>query len=371
MSYLQYSPVIGRLIRQDPPADLGKPTRPFIEGAVKNGQVEEAKQWLDYYLSEQTLVVNIYVVWNWYMVRYYLDHKPGSTLQECLEKSMAPWAGTTAGIKGMPVASVQTAGMNAVLTVEGFAHPIVLTEGDRRYDITLGSFAEQAQRQRDWREAVDRAIEAGKVAEFNRLLDARLPQAWLMHDLQADWSWALLTLFAKEWGEEILDEVLRVTEEPWVTTRYAKLKDMNQEQAFQLTIEGMRGHFTGPGRVGQIIVTDEPDRWVMSFDACGSGGRMRRGDPLVGSGSRLDAPYHFLMVEGAYDWTWNRTGVCAYCAHCAVVNQVLPIEGLGYPMRKTEYPENPNDPCRWIIYKDRNAFPDETYTAVGKNPPKR
>jgi hypothetical protein len=128
----------------------------------------------------------------------------------------------------------------------------------------------------------------------------------------------------------------------------------------------MRGHLSGPNRAGTITVTEEPDRYVLSFDACGTGGRMRRGDPLVGSGSRLEAPYHFLNVRGAYDWTWNRSGVCAYCAHCSVVNQILPIEGLGRPMRMTEYPENADDPCRWIIYKDRDSFPDQAFISVGK-----
>ena len=93
---------------------------------------------------------------------------------------------------------------------------------------------------------------------------------------------------------------------------------------------------------------------------------MRRGDPTVGSGSRLDAPYHFLNVTEAHDWTWNRKGVCAYCAHCAVVNQILPIEGLGRPMRLTQYPDKPGDPCRWLIYKDPQGFPDEAFTGVGK-----
>jgi hypothetical protein len=36
-------------------------------------------------------------------------------------------------------------------------------------------------------------------------------------------------------------------------------------------------------------------------------------------------------------------------------------------MRLTEYPENPGDPCRWIIYKDLDGFPEEAYTLVGKS----
>jgi hypothetical protein len=51
--------------------------------------------------------------------------------------------------------------------------------------------------------------------------------------------------------------------------------------------------------------------------------------------------------------------------------QIMPIEELGYPMRVTEYPENPGDPCHWIVYKRPELIPAEAYTAVGKGPPKQ
>lgn len=367
MNNLKHSSLINRLIRQDDPVDLGKPTRPFIEEAIRQGKPDEAQQWLDYYLLEQQAVLNIYAVWNWYMMRYYLDKRAGSTVKEIFQKSLAPWLGTTAGLKGQPVAEVAAEGMNARLHIEGLPWDVYFTEGDRRYDISLDSPNMQKIRRAEWRGQVDAAIEAGSVDDFNRLLDSYVTrEAWFIHDTSADWSWALLSVFMREWGEGILDEVLRVTEEPWVTVRYAALKEMTQEQSLQLTVEGMRGHFTGPDRAGHIFIDDEPDRYVMHFKYCGSGGRMRNGDPQVGSGSRLEAPYHFLNVEGAYGWTWNRKNVCAYCAHCAVVNQVLPIEGLGHPMRMTLYPENPTDPCRWVIYKDKTNFPEEAFTSVGK-----
>jgi hypothetical protein len=241
-----------------------------------------------------------------------------------------------------------------------------LAAGDKRYALTLDSPEAQAIRWRDWRTQINAAIEAHDSDTVNHLLDIHFDEARLIHDVLCDWAWALLTVIAREWGEAILDEVLRVTEEPWVTARYEKLRDMSLEESLSLTVEGMRGHLSGPNRAGTITVTEETDRYVLSFDACGTGGRMRRGDPLVGSGSRLEAPYHFLNVQGAYDWTWNRSGVCAYCSHCSVVNQILPIEGLGRPMRMTEYPENPDDPCRWIIYKDRDGFPQEAFISVGK-----
>ncbi len=366
MSELRQSALLNRMIRQDANTHLGEPTRPFLELALQNANVEEAQRWLEYYLNEQAAIRTIFGVWDWHMVRYYLTRKGEDAWEELVAKSMAPWLGTTAGLPGQPKAELRIKGHNARLSVAGLGWDVYLEEQGDRFNLTLDSPPAQAERWAEAHRDMDRAIQSGSTAEFGRLLDAHLIEARLIHDILCDWAWALLTVIGHEWGEANLGEVLRVTEEPWVTPRYEKLRDMSVSDSLQLTVEGMRGHFSGPNRAGTISVVEEPDRYVLLFDACGTGGRMRRGDPTAGSGSRLDAPYHFLNIEGAYDWTWNRKGVCAYCAHCAVVNQILPIEGLGRPMRMTLYPDDPADSCRWVIYKDSRNFPDEAYSSVGK-----
>lgn len=368
MSSLRFSPTLNRMLRQDEPEALGAPTRPFIEAAVREGRADDAVQWLDYFQQELAAIWYIFGVWDWYMTRYYVERKGEGAWESLLQNSMAAWLGTTAGLKGQPAASVVVDGHHAQLTVSDLAWPVWIIEGDKRFDLTLGTPEAQEKRLREWRETIEASIGSSDLDSFNRLLDIYIEEARLIHDILCDWAWALLTVIMREWGEESLGEVLRVTEEPWVTVRYEKLRAMNVEDSLRLTIEGMRGHLSGPNRAGTITVAEEAERYVLSFDACGTGGRMRRGDPLVGSGSRLEAPYNFLNVEGAYDWTWNRKGVCAYCSHCAVVNQILPIENLGRPMRMTLYPENPGDPCRWIIYKDPQNFPAEAFTSVGKQP---
>lgn len=366
MSSLQFSPALNRMLRQDAPEKLGAPTRPFLDAAVREGRADDAIQWLDYYLLEFAQIWYIFGVWDWYMVRYYLDRQGDAAWAQLLEASMAAWVGTTAGLKGAPIAHVEVDGLNARLSLPECKRVFYLTEGDKRFDLSLDSPDAQQQRWAEWRAEIEATIRAANADEFNRLLDEYLIQARLIHDVICDWAWALLSVMMRTWGEAILGEVLRVTEEPWVTVRYEKIRELSVANSLQLTIEGMRGHFSGPNRVGGISVAEEVDRFVLSFDACGTGGRMRRGDPLAGSGSRLAPPYNFLNVEGAYDWTWDRKGVCAYCAHCAVVNQVLPIEGLGRPMRMTQYPDKATDACRWIIYKNPDGFPDEAFTSVGK-----
>jgi hypothetical protein len=366
-SPLKFSTTLNRVIRQDKPAQLGAPTRPMLEAAVREGRAGEALEWLDYYLLEFAQIWYIFGVWDWYMVRYYLDRKGDQAWAHLLDRSMAPWLSATAAAKSAAAAQVHVMGHQARLLVPGHPSEFHLTEGDKRYDLTLDAPDAQKARWDTWRSAITAAIRAGDMAAFTHLLDKYLVEARLIHDVMCDWAWALLTCLAAEWGEAVLGEVLRVTEEPWVTVRYEKLRELSVADSLQLTIEGMRGHFSGPDRAGTISVVEEADRYILVFDACGTGGRMRRGDPVVGSGSRLGPPYNFLNVQGAYDWTWNRKGVCAYCAHCAVVNQILPIEGLGRPMRMTEYPDEPNDACRWIIYKDPQSFPDQAYLTVGKS----
>jgi hypothetical protein len=212
------------------------------------------------------------------------------------------------------------------------------------------------------------ALAAGDPGAFRTAL-AELREVRIgVHDNQADWSWGLLTLLREALGEAAMGDAMRDTMEPWLRDRYAALGQMTPREIFELTIEGMRGHYVGPGRTGVVDVRDEPDRWVMEFDPCGTGGRMRRGDPTRGQEPRTDAPFDFTMVEEAYDWTWGRKGVCLYCAHCAVVNEILPIEQHGTPMRMTDYPEKPGDRCRWTVFKDPAFVPLEAFTRVGKRP---
>ena len=371
MSSLQFSPTLGRKVRQDSNTDLGRPTRPFITDSVQSGQVETAKDWLDYFQNEIEAVYYIFEVWNWYMADYYLQRSADQTLHDLLELSMAPWLATTAGMSGEPFAAIHSSGHGYLLSAEGLTWKVHVLNGDKRFHLTLGLPEEQRERWESWRKTIDRAIEEGEISTFNKLLDQHIREVRLIHDVLADWSWALLTVIANKWGEEILEEVLRVTEEPWVTVRYESLKTMSLEDSLQITIEGMRGHFGGPDREGSIEIEEHSDRYELIFDACGTGSRMRRGDSLAGSGPRTESPYNFLMVQGSYDWTWNRKGVCAYCSHCGWVNQIFPIEQMGHPMRMTKYPDESSDACRWIIYKDNNNYPVEAYTEVGKPTPSR
>ena len=363
MKPFRFSQALGRRLRADPAGELGRPTRELLEAAVRTRHQSEAKRWLEYYLLERENMRGGNSGLNWALVDYCVGR--GVAWEELVKSSIAPWLGTTAGVNSEAAPDLQVEGPRAILKVEGLHWAFHFTLGNQTIDLSLGSPEDQETRWTEWLSAMGAAIRSGKTEQLNELLDTREAEERLIHDVMMDWAWALLSVIGRTWGEATIGEALRLAMDPIFQARSQLYKDTGIDNLLALTMEGMRAHVFSPD-TASITLEDEGNRYVMTFDACGTGGRMRRGDPLVGSPSRLEPPYDFLALQGSYDWTWNRAGVCAYCAHCAVVGQILPIESLGYPMRQVIYPEKPSDPCRWVVYKQPGDYPDEAFSDVGK-----
>jgi hypothetical protein len=209
--------------------------------------------------------------------------------------------------------------------------------------------------------AMDRGdtVEAKRIAEYARL-------EWqVVHDMYVNWSWSFFTYIAETYGEPDLEKALRSVMGSYYRARYDKVMASGVTQQLQLTVEGLRGHLMGPARQGDIEVVEESDRYKLTLAPCGSGGVARQ---RVESGAEPQ-PQHFGFSKQAQPWTWGKERVCYYCAHCAMVNEVLAIEHYGHPMRVTEYPEDPMSPCTWYIYKDPKKIPAEYYERVGKPAP--
>jgi hypothetical protein len=324
-SELRFSEKLGRRVRRDRPESLGTSTYELIVAAVREGDTSTASEYLDYAVEEGARILALFSTWIDALLSF-----------------------------GRAEASDFEAALADLEQTIGTAPPIL-------------SDPEEVGRTEAGRAAA--AVRAGDVPEVEGALAALKEAQITIHDAQADWCWGLLTVLRDALGEERTEEVLRVTQAPWLAERYARFADMSSQESLELTVEGMRGHFTGRSRSGSVGVEDKGDRWVLSFDACGSGGRMRRGDPERGQLPRTEPPYRFGVTHEAHAWSWGRRGVCLYCAHCAVVNEILPIEATGAPMRVVDYPEDPGEPCRWTIYKSPEAVPDDAYSRVGMERP--
>ena len=211
-----------------------------------------------------------------------------------------------------------------------------------------------------WRQVHDREIDSayGWMTEFvRRHGEAAVPEMW-----EAIGRGHFQEFF------ELADPIRR----PWNTVgRDAVVLD---------TLEAMRGHLSTPQRDGAPIdVQEHDDRWVFTFDPCGSGGRAVRGDWNEETPSRLEPPYGFARIEGAYTWTDGKAGICVYCNHCQQIYEQWTIDAAGWPYFVVEPPTYPDNDagelrrqrCRYIIYKDPDSVPASIYERCGRTKPVR
>ncbi len=214
------------------------------------------------------------------------------------------------------------------------------------------------------RQAYD-AMDRGDLAEAKRIAEYARLEWQIVHDMYVNWSWSFFTYIADTYGEAELEKAFRSILGSYYKSRYDKVMASSVETQLQLTVEGLRGHLMGPGRQGEIAITEEADRYVLKLDPCGSGGVARQ---RVERGNEAN-PELFGFSKEAHSWTWGKPHVCYYCGHCTMVNEILAIENYGHPMRVTEYPEKAEDACTWYIYKDPAKIPAEYYERVGKTAP--
>ncbi len=219
--------------------------------------------------------------------------------------------------------------------------------------------------------ALKAAIDEARLDDARALADYAVSESKGLHDLMCDWVYDLLDKIARRFGEQAMYELLKSAQETWMMKRswkgYLKL---GVYERVALTAEVLRSHRCGPDQDGdlQIVEDDESIRIVMN--PCGSGGRMRRGDPVDGTPSRLGAPYHFGATKQPHTWSWSMQGVPYYCVHCAV-NESVMMENGGHPLWVTEFDHDAEKPCAWKFYKRADDIPDIYYTRLGFKKPAR
>lgn len=216
---------------------------------------------------------------------------------------------------------------------------------------------------------VCKAIDDGDYVLAKELTRYCIPEGKGLHDLYCDWCYDIFDKVAKKYGEEDLHELLRATQSTWMMYRTWKgMQKMTPFERLCINAEVFRAHRCGPRQQGELTIMEEDDRYILQVDPCGSGGRMRRGDVVDGTRSRLGKPYNFGVTSKAYWWSWNTAGVPYYCLHCAMC-EILMIEWGGWPMHVTAYDPDPQKPCAWIFYKSPELMPEEYWTRLGFKKP--
>ncbi|GAS89207.1 hypothetical protein [Mycolicibacterium brisbanense] len=201
-----------------------------------------------------------------------------------------------------------------------------------------------------------------------------------IHDRAVDRVAGLVDIATRLVGEDSLGGLWDFLMDDWYEVharRYALTNQPWSDSAHQLMVaivDGFHAHLTGTGRTGDIEIIDEPTRMGFRFAPCGSGGRSL--DPRITDGApRSGEPFGFAVTTEPHDWAWNTVGICSYCVHCCQLNEVMPIDRLGYPTRVIDAPTwDPHAPvtsCTWWVYRDPADVPDYVYRRVGRDPGRR
>jgi hypothetical protein len=185
---------------------------------------------------------------------------------------------------------------------------------------------------------VSRAITAGKADEARDFLDYARFESQANNDSFAAFAESLLTYIANHLGEEEVFKVLKPRYEARLRELLATTHSL--EELLHRCIERQRGHHS------VFEIREEKDRYVVTYDPCGSGGRLRR-TKNVG------------LTQKAYPWSWGKAGVPYYCTHCCVQYEITGVEVQGYPVRITLVGDRPEDPCVHLYYKKPELIPEE------------
>ena len=210
----------------------------------------------------------------------------------------------------------------------------------------------------DWmakptREKAKEAMDSGDLEKAKEFCDIMYKEHLWIHDGYRNWIAALITYIGRKFGDETLEDALRETCAFWQKPLYEKTHEGDLKRQIQLMARMWHSH------AFPFSLDEDDEKFILTNMPCGSGGR------LINDGF-YDEPHDFMKIEKAQPLTYGRENFPGYCAHCAVAEEMLPIEWGGYPTAVTLPPEKPGDPCVHYIYKDPDNIPEKYYSRLGK-----
>lgn len=199
------------------------------------------------------------------------------------------------------------------------------------------------------------AIDQGDGDRAKRLIDRSVARSRSLQDYSINWVTSLLSFIGRELGEEAVERALRRSGDDFIRARRDSGEDWDAlpaETRARAVAAAMVANF------GRCDVEEDDEKITLSF-ACGSGGR------LIDEG-RYEGEDGYLVLHDPAGRTFGRDALPVYCAHCAVNNEMQPIEWGSAPTTVEYPPEAPGARCIHHIYRDPARLPAEVYLRLGK-----
>ena len=194
------------------------------------------------------------------------------------------------------------------------------------------------------------AVEAGKYDEARELLCERDRQHRSIHDQFIDIMAGFHAYVGKVFGDQRLEGLFRHVGERQ-RQGFEKWESLLAEDFVRASAQLLKSH------MGNVTVTEDDEKFTITQDPCGSGGRLMRE-------GAYDGPEGLYRIATPPAMTFGKADFPSYCAHCAVWNNIQCIEWFGHPQWSIDHPASPAERCRIHIYKSPNKIAARYYEQV-------
>jgi hypothetical protein len=213
------------------------------------------------------------------------------------------------------------------------------------------------------RPTMDRAIEAidaGDPDAAKQLCESMKHESQFMHDLLVDGMAGLISFVKERLGDDGVRDAWEWSLERSWKGAVETIDRSDRKTIAEALAATWRAHSTsgvGPSP-GAFEVQEDEEKLTFIMNPCGSGQRLWR--------NRRYGPEGWGVTDSAHDWSYGRKGFPLYCTHCAFMNELGPINWIGYPVYPSDPPEDfDRDPCTWYWYKDPADIPDRHWERYG------
>jgi len=355
---LEFFAPLGRDMRMGALAAAGGTDHSRVEEALAHGRTDEALRLIDMLVADHRDLVSILGEWSLQLPRALVTLVGPEKAHRAIEEVHTEFMVHAASI------GISTDAVEGVSVVTQMIAPRPSLAGEAGPDRTgsLGvdlawiapAIAGMHRRQQTIMTAIANADLGTSREAFARYVD----YTRAVHDACVQFINTFGAFMLRANGQALVEELIRRSFasssffEPLWSVGQLPPKDIAAFLAAHI-----RSHFSGENRGGGVEVIEDEEKYRLVFDACGSGGAMRRRLAAVGLPKGI--------LPSATPATWMRKGeVPAYCAHCAF-NELESIRRYGFPKLVTEFNPDPARPCGWTIYKTADRIPEHYYTRLG------
>jgi hypothetical protein len=196
-------------------------------------------------------------------------------------------------------------------------------------------------------EKVKNAVRDKDYGLARELLDEKRNQYLIIHETYIEILAMLFGMMDDAFGDEALEGAHRYWAEQ-IRKWYEKRERMSAEELVRYCAFMFSEHLSE-----KITIDEDEEKYTVTLDSCGSGGRLLR------KGLYQESPRALKKISRAQAMTGGNEDYPVYCTHCQILFGAFPMENYGNPLWVVDAPKKPEEPCRILIYKDRSKIPEE------------